>query len=198
MNGMPTNQGEERTAWLELARRQSQKLAEARVRHVPALKDWSARGNGSEPRRWRLSWALGLLPLLILGGATGTWAALAHLRAQGDPRPAAVGEPRVEPVGAAPRLAPAARRPAAQPQPVVEPAPLPAKQEKKARRKQKPSGKSVTEPPVATVPSVPSDRPQRVIFGSSSEPVIIVNPPARLGPLWTPEDYKRRGLKGSH
>ena len=38
----------------------------------------------------------------------------------------------------------------------------------------------------------PGDGPQQVLFGSSSEPAIIVNPPAKLGPLWTPEDYKKR------
>lgn len=197
MNGMPTNPGEERAAWLELARRQSQKLAETRARQAPALRDRAARVN--EPRRWRLSWAVALLPLLILGGATGTWAFVTHLRAQSDPQPAAVGEPpQVEPAGTTPHPAPAARQPAVEPpEPVVSPQPVP-RQAPKVRRKQRPSAKTAPVPPVATVPAVRSNEPQQVIFGSSSEPVIIVNPPARMGPLWTPEDYKRRGPRGSH
>lgn len=205
---------EQRAEWLELARRQSQKLARSRGQFVPSFR-WESESGGpakAAELRPRFSWALALLPLLLLGGATGTWAFVHHLKVEA--RRVQVEQlmtRQVVPVGAAAtprRVGARAGTPelprveeAALPEP--EPPPAKARVRKPQRAKKARPERAATAPEASEEPppAVASKKPQRVIFGTSDAPgegVIIVPPPVKMRPLFTPESYKKNGRRDAH
>jgi hypothetical protein len=179
----------ERADWMRLARRQSQTLAGSREGLQVPLR-WDAPQEARSravSRSLRLSWALVLLPALILGGATGTWAFVRHLQLQ-EPTPTTEpAKPRLIP---APALAEKplprrTRRQALQPDPgvITKPDPAPRRAPRKAARVKK-----ATPPPVAATTGTVIVIPTRVI---GEDQVIIVSPPAKMKPLWSVESYKK-------
>jgi len=141
-----------------------------------------------------------LLPLLIVGGATGTWAFVTHLQTR---QPDPVAAPLITPLGQTPRRAVAPRRRPAVPTKVKEQVPVPPKPRRTVRPRQTTAAAPVetareeTQQEEQKVEQVPSTEPQRVIFGTSdapAEPAIIVSPPAKMRPLWTPEAFKKKGM----
>lgn len=179
----------ERADWMRLARRQSRALAGSREGlQVPLRWDDTQQARGrTSYRPLRLSWTMLLLPALIFGGATGTWAFVRHLRLQ-EPAPApATNKPSMSPLPTQPDK-PQARqteRPALQPEPavVVNNDPPPRRAPRKAAR-----AKKVAAPPAATAAGPAIVIPTRVV---GEDQVIIVSPPAKMKPLWSVESYKK-------
>jgi hypothetical protein len=179
----------ERADWMRLARRQSRALAGSREGlQIPLRWDATqeARGRASH-RPLRLSWALLLLPALIFGGATGTWAFVRHLRLQ-EPTPApATTKPSMSPLPTQPEKSQARQtgRPTPQPEPtvMVNNDPPPRRAPRKAVRVKKAAA-----PPAAAAAGPAIVIPTRVV---GEDQVIIVSPPAKMKPLWSVESYKK-------
>jgi hypothetical protein len=208
----------QQTTWLELARQQSRKAAETRAAFVPpmAWERMEDSPNRRSVRGWRLSpaalWTL--LPALIVGGAGGTWAFVHHLREARRPE---IAIPKVEPVGenVAPERPAAIERhknsrtvvPAPPRVEEKQPAPAPvAKARTAARRRKRPRARPRTKKQhqVAKLqgpaPKTRTRGTERITFGTSDAPgegVIIVPPPAKLKPLWTPKSYKKNGRRNA-
>jgi hypothetical protein len=130
--------------------------------------------------------------LLVLGGATGTWAFVHHLGSREVVQPVTAPLPEeMEPVVEQAEPVRKLRRTNLS-SPAAERAEKAVKKEKKPplaprtkhAKKNKP-GALEPGPEVIVVPS-------RV---SGDDHVILVSPPAKLGPLWTPETYKKRGVR---
>jgi hypothetical protein len=179
----------EQATWLELARQQSQTLAQTRASTVLPLRlEAAARPVQGWLRPLRTAWVLPVLVVIVLGGATATLAFVHHLRGE-QPAPAR-RTTIITPAGERPLTKSAVRRhSSARRAPVV------------VREKTvKPI--IVKRPDEAPAPGEPKAKINgdsgSVIFGPDDMPggeVIIVNPPRKQPPLWTPESYKkaRRG-----
>jgi hypothetical protein len=211
----------QQATWLELARQQSRKAAETRAAFVPPVA-WermdrspsSRRGPAPGGFRVALSrvalWIL--LPALVAGGAGGTWAFVRHLREARRPE---VAIPSVVPVGEkAPPSRPAAttKRQVVVPAPPA-PAPAPVSEAEQTPRRKPPRKRVIRTRPrtgrrtkkphhVARLqglaPKARTRGTERITFGTSDAPgegVIIVPPPAKLKPLWTPKAYKENGRR---
>jgi hypothetical protein len=203
---MSRGQQERQAPWLERARQEARSLAERRALHPQPL-DWDTLqqpgGARRRPRGLRpaLAWSAPLLAVLLLGGGTVTWAyyvkyvkqALAPALTARPAKPARA--PAKKPARARTprrkRQAKQARPAAAQPKP------------RKAVRKRRPARRGKASPAAtARAPRRPSPAPkqQDVVFGVHEIPgggeLIIVTPPPKLGPLWTPEDFRKRGPSG--
>jgi hypothetical protein len=178
----------EQTGWLELARRQSQTLAEAEARRARSFR-WET---GADARRargpllallLRPAWAAALVLLLA---ASVTLAAYVARRTAPAPRRQAPAAAKPAPLTApAAAVAPGARA-------TLEPAESIAASEETApgpRRASKPEPKQVPE--------------EKIILGpddtDGAGEVIIVPAPRtkKLPPLFTPEDYKKHGRRST-
>jgi hypothetical protein len=178
----------EQATWLELARQQSQTLAQTRASTILSLR-WEPTARPSAQgwlRPPRTAWVLPVLAVVVLGGATATLAFVHHLR---EERPATAHRSTlsITPAGERPLTKSAVRR------------------HRSARRAStvvreksvKPiSVKRPEETPAPGDPRVkPGDESGSVIFGPDDVPggdVIIVNPPRKQPPLWTPESYRKQ------
>jgi hypothetical protein len=126
----------------------------------------------------------------VLGGATGTWAFVHHLRSRAV-KPSAPPE-KVQPAVSERVVEPVRRRHRHQPsslqEKVVEPARKP--RVKHAKTEAQPAAPTPEHAPIT--PGEVIIVPSRV---SGDDHVIVVSPPAKLGPLWTPDTYKKRGVR---
>ena len=222
-----TRQGEnQQAAWLDLARRQAHTAADIRIQGVepfdwedverrPATGWWRGLLWGpAAPSRLRLSWALPALAVVVLGGATGTLAYV-HLKEdvsiQGGQdtqlldeglRPAGTGKVR----GKKKHLrGPAPIRPAPAPEKKRERVKRPVRKSTRkspARRKRAVASKKTKKTLAAKPVTKPEFTPGKdIVFGNTDMPgggdVIIVRPPAKLGPLFRTKDFKKGGPYGS-
>ncbi len=178
-----------RLAWLEIARQQSQALAKLRAAQPPLPLRWDEAVQApARHRPLRPAWLTAGLAVLVLGAATGTLAYMHHRREH-----AAHTVPTVVPLGK-----PAARPTVVEKRPVqrrVAPAPQPAPKPvaKRAVRRSAVAARPKEQPAEETRPETP---PGTVIF-NPEEPgaggsIIIVNPPRRLPPIFTTEQYKKQ------
>jgi len=180
-----------RLAWLGRARSESQTLAERRAEHVPPLSWEDQRRERSAPLPW-LVWVSASLAL-TLGLASATLAYVHHRRqsraAEAQARPAT--RPAAPPKTVAPRRSAAGRV-----SPVVAAEPSTPTRAAKPRRVPGGAERSPSSQPVAAQPAAS----EKVIFGAGEVEggeVIMVSPPRKLEPLWTPEAYKRGGRTGT-
>jgi hypothetical protein len=205
-----SEQQQKRAPWLDLARRQARSLAKRRALHPRPL-DWDAlEPAGPRRPRWRaarpaLVWSAPLLALLMLGGGTATWAyyvkyvrkARVQRKAESPP-PAPTPAPPARTTAPRPKASPRRAHPAvAEQRQAPEARPRPARRKRraaKARKRADSTSQARRQQPAA--------RPgqQMVIFEVQEIPgggeLIIVTPPPKLEPLWTPEDFRKRGPAG--
>lgn len=183
----------ERAEWLALARQQSQRRVDEQLSIEPPF-DWS-RVDRARQRRGRIlgvpRLALAGLMVLVLGSVT--WAFVHHRREAPSRAPLSseMLQRQVGDAGPAP-LKTVGKAKRAHPKAVVQ-RDVPAKP---ARKK---TAKATVAPPTkvaqktdkkATGPKLrPTDADGKVSFGDE---VILVKPPAKMKPLWTPEEYKKR------
>jgi hypothetical protein len=180
----------ERDQLLTLARQQSQRRVDEQLAFEPPF-DWSRVERA--PRRRLLGvprLALAGLMILVLGSVT--WAFV--LKRREAPRSAISSEMlqrQVGDAGPAPLKSLRKAKRAHVPKAVVQ-RDVPAK---RARKQTKASVTPPTKvakqtPKASTGPKLrPTDADGKVSFGDE---VILVRPPAKMKPLWTPEQYKKR------
>lgn len=165
--------------WLQTARQQSHSLAELRAAHAPPF-DWDCR----RPRRvWagRTAWLTAGLAVGVLGLATVTMATIRGRRAASS-RPEA---PRV----AAPQRVAAPRSPAV-PRPAARGELEPAAAAPAPRPRM--TGRALPGKPAPATQPARAPAGQVIFDGEEPGTTIVVKPPSRLGPLWTPDEYKKK------
>jgi hypothetical protein len=186
---------------LTLARQQSQALARSREKLAPSWR-WErvlaepTRSSRREVKAWAWSLVVGLL--LICAG-TGTWAFIQRWHRVQPSRkapPTSVSRSRVfsEPSPTQPARSGLAR---VKSRSVVEKEPRRNKPRSTIIPQLDFKAKSSASPDPSVVPSSSG----QVVFDPSEMPgggeMIIVNPPRKLEPLFSPEEFKKRGLRGS-
>lgn len=193
------------TPWLERARAQSQRRAEEKgaLRAPPMAWDaldgrQKSRAPGLGALGLRLSWVTALVLVLVASGATGTYAYVRHLRVAAvkakkaaEARATAKNRPaKVKARAHAKRRVVKARPPAALPA-----APPPTLVAKKGKPRKK-----AAKPEAAPEASPATKEQGEIMFDDPSMPggghVIIVRPPAKIGPLFEVEKYRQKGPGG--
>ncbi len=193
------------TPWLQHAREQSRKRAEQKGALRPPALDWDVmegaprRGGALAARGLRLSWVAVLVLILVAGGTTGTWAYVRHkkqieVKKRIEAERKELAQKLVEQEKRKLHALKAARKKVPAQAPVAEAAaPAPVKVAHKGKPKK---------PGKAAPAAAPEEKPAEknggeVIFDDPSMPggghVIIVRPPAKIGPLFEPEKYKNKG-----
>jgi len=186
----------EPSAYLESARQQSQWLAHQRAAMTRPL-DWTALERPAARRRLaprlRLSWALPVLAVLLLGGTTGTWAYVRHLQ---EVRSRKQATPAKDPPASS-KSAKKSRKAKLKPRPTQKKSIARVVVKQKKPRRRQPRTKTDKKPRPAASRRLWKDTDNSITFGvheiSGGGELIIVNPPPRLKPLWTPEAYKKAG-----
>lgn len=190
-----------REPWLDRARQQSQRLASLREGGIVPL-DWSrldaqrpvAQGLWKQPR---LAWGTAFLVVVLLCGATGTWAFYVQPRRSPAVKATVpVQRPKATPSTSAAHKRPHPTRwaPAARPGQTL----TPSAHALKHPRARKPGAAAARESasPALQAPVESGD----IIFGDAEMPgggeIIIVNPPSRFEPLISPESYRKKGPSG--
>jgi hypothetical protein len=184
----------DRAEWLSVARRQSQELAATRAEAKERL-EWSPRAErraASSPLLTgpRLAWVLPILAVLVTVGALLVFALrVTAPRGAGAPPPAVHA---VEPSGSPPP-------PCGRPTPLSEP-PAPSSKARTSVVEKSPKPRRASKKPAVGRPDEPEEKPVlrdegKVIFDPKDVPngdIIIVDPPKKLPPLFSPEDFKKK------
>ncbi len=195
----------EREEWLSLARRQARENSTAREEQLQPFQ-WPPQGEQEGRISQRvlglpLAWGVAAVTLVLLFGVTGTYAYVRHLQHQ-RPRPAQA--PIITPIlEKAPVVSEvfAMKRERA----ILAPRPLPEQTSPVAPplRKKRITAKVPTadRPGAQDAPPAPSSSKGEVIFTPGEMPgggeLILVNPPPKMGPLWSAEEYRKHGRLGS-
>jgi hypothetical protein len=203
----PENRSDEltQTPWLERARAQSQRRAEEKGALLAPPMAWEPQ-EGKQKRRapglgslgLRLSWVTALVLVLVASGATGTYAYVRHLKVAAakaqkaaEARATAKKQPtKIKAKAHTKRRVVKATLPAAPP--VTPPLTLVAKKGKPKKRANKPEAAPEESPATKEQGEIMFDDPSMPGGGH----VIIVRPPAKIGPLFEVEKYRQKGPGG--
>jgi hypothetical protein len=193
-NGASVGEGasEDRAGWLELARQQSQALAESEAGRLRPWR-WQAVSDQPRPRgrlfRWlvlRPSWAAVLLVLAFAGSVTlGAYVARRGASPPVKPTPRSAKQ--------APAARPAVLAPKTPASTEIEPAEIVEAREELAPDPKRPAARTRERPaPEEKIILGPDDT------DGAGEMIIVPAPRTkRLPPLFTPEDYKKQGRRGT-
>lgn len=192
----------ERAQWLNLARRQAREISEAREEQPQPFR-WPTVAEPGERRAPRLlgmplAWGVAAVTVVLLCGVTGTYAYVRHLQQE---QRRSVGHAVVAPVVEKAPAAPAASLKGtskAVAAPIALPNPPPSTPRQRRKRREPRTSAAVPAPVTAPAPLQPRGE---VTFSPEDMPgggeLILVSPPPRMGPLWSPEEYRKNGRLGS-
>lgn len=199
-----------KSSWLELARQQSRSLAQRRATTPPPWQ-WPSPSTERPARGARAipAWGMAVSVAVVLLMASGTWAFVRTIRSKtaADRHPPAnnLSAPSVRPASRAHPVKPAGgpRSASARATPLAAAAEVPRRESAPSPSPKEPSpvripkkARGATSTAAKEAAPTPKE-PGVVSFDGADMPgggeLILVTPPTRMSPLWTVEDYKRRG-----